>query len=146
MKKLVFILALGFGVHAGAFAQDDVPANIKSSFSSSYAQATDVEWDQKDDSYHAKFEMNNTDHYVVYKQDGTVEKKGREISPSELPAAVRTAINQQYANRTIEKAGTVEKDGKTMYKAKLDGDDEDLKVIFNADGSVVKEKEKKDKK
>jgi hypothetical protein len=40
----------------------------------------------------------------------------------------------------------VEKDGVTRYMAKLDGDDDDLKVVFNADGSVEKEKEKdKDK-
>ncbi|TXK52662.1 hypothetical protein FVR03_00980 [Pontibacter qinzhouensis] len=143
MKKLVFIMALGFGISTAAIAQNDVPEQIKSSFSNSYSQATDVEWDQKDDSYHAKFEVNNQEHYAVYNEDGTLEKKGREIAPSELPQAVRTAIDQQYANRTIEKAGTVEKDGKTMYKAKLDGDDEDLKVIFNADGTVVKEKEKK---
>ncbi|OKL38696.1 hypothetical protein [Pontibacter flavimaris] len=59
---------------------------------------------------------------------------------------MRDAISQQYAGRTIEEAKTVEKDGKTMYKTKLDGDGEVLKVNFNADGTVVKEKDKDKKK
>lgn len=142
MRKLVLTLALGFGISTAVFAQDDVPAQVKSSFESTYAQASDVEWKAKDDSYHAKFDMNNTEHYVEYNADGTIEKRGRKIEVTELPAAVQTAINQQYANRTIEKAKAMEKDGKTMYMAKLEGDDEDLKVVFNADGTVVKEKDK----
>ncbi|MDX5420242.1 MAG: PepSY-like domain-containing protein [Hymenobacteraceae bacterium] len=147
MKKLVLTLALGFGMSTALIAQDNVPEQVKSNFSSAYAQATDVEWKQKDDGYWAKFEMNGTDHWVMYNADGTVKKKGHEIAVAELPQAVTAAINKQYANRTIEEAGVVEKDGKTMYKAKLEGDDEDLKVYFNADGTVVKEKDKyKDKK
>jgi hypothetical protein len=147
MKKFVLTLALGFGMSTAVFAQDNVPERVKTSFNNAYAQASDVEWKAKDDSYHAKFEMNGTKHWIMYNADGTIEKQGREIETTELPQAVTNAINQQYANRTIEKAKTVEKDGKTMYMAKLEGDDEDLKVVFNADGSVVKEKDKdKDKK
>jgi hypothetical protein len=146
MKKLVLTLALGFGMSAAVFAQDNVPERVKSSFNTSYAQASNVEWKSKDDSYHAKFEMNGNKHWIKYNADGTVEKHGREIEVNELPQAVRSAINQQYADRTIEKAKTVEKDGETRYMAKLEGDDEDLKVVFNADGSVEKEKDKdKDK-
>jgi uncharacterized membrane protein YkoI len=146
MKKLVLTLALGVGMSTALFAQDNVPEQVKSTFNSSYAQATDVEWKEKNGSYYAQFELNNTDHYVVYSADGTVEKSGHEIPVSELPQAVRDAISQQYAGRTIEEAKTVEKDGKTMYKAKLDGDGEDLKVVFNADGTVMQEKDKDKKK
>lgn len=146
MKKVVLLLALGFGISTVTLAQDNVPQQVKSKFESSYAQATDVEWKQKDDGYWVKFEMNNTEHYVAYDANGNVKKHGQEIPVSELPQAVRDAINKQYPNREIEEAGTVEKDGKTMYKAKLEGEPEDLKVIFNADGSVVKEKDKGDKK
>jgi hypothetical protein len=142
MKKLVLTLALGFGMSTAVFAQDNVPQHVKNSFNNTYAQANDVEWKAKDDSYHAKFEMNGNKHWIMYNEDGSIEKQGREISTAELPQGVTRAINQQYANRTIEKAKTVEKDGKTMYMAKLEGDDEDLKVVFNADGSVVKEKDK----
>lgn len=147
MKKFVLTLALGFGMSAAVFAQDNVPERVKSTFNSSYAQASDVEWKNKDGAYHAKFEMNGDKHWVVYEGDGSVEKQGREIEVNQLPQAVRSTISQQYANRTIEKAKTVEKDGVTRYMAKLDGDDEDLKVVFNADGSVEKEKDKdKDKR
>ena len=124
------------------FAQDNVPERVKTSFNSSYAQASNVEWKAKDDTYSAKFEMNGDKHWIKYNADGTIKKQGREIEVNELPQAVRTAISQQYANRTIEKAKTVEKDGQTKYMAKLDGDDEDLKVVFNADGSVEKEMDK----
>ncbi|PVY39693.1 PepSY-like domain-containing protein [Pontibacter virosus] len=146
MKKLVLALALGFGMSTAVFAQDNVPEQVKTNFNNSYAQASDVEWEAKDDTYYAKFEMNGNKHWIKFNADGTVKKQGREIEVSELPQAVRNAISQQYANRTIEKAKTVEKDGQTRYMAKLDGDDEDLKVVFNADGSVEKEMDKdKDK-
>lgn len=124
------------------FAQDNVPEQVRNSFNSSFTQATDVEWKEKDDSYYAKFEMNNTEQYVEYNPDGTMEERGREIPVAQLPLPVTNAISQQYANRTIEKAKMVEKDGQTMYKVKLEGDDEDLKVAFDGDGTVVKEKEK----
>lgn len=135
-------LALGFGMSVAVFAQDDVPAVVKSDFESTFSNATNVEWKAKDGSYYAMFEMENHKHYVEYNADGSIEKTGREIEVTELPKPVMDAMNQQYADLPIEKVKTIEKDGKTMYMAKFKGGEEDMKVIFNADGSIVKEKEK----
>ena len=83
------------------------------------------------------------DQSTQYQQDQ--DKNGKEIAATELPALIQDQLRtQDYAGWTVSKAWTKEKDGQTMYAVELKNGDQVKKVKFDAQGNVLKEKEKKD--
>lgn len=74
-----------------------------------------------------------------YSQD----QEGQAIAASELPASIQSALQgQDYSGWTVGNAMKKEKDGKTFYSVELSNGSETKKVKFDADGNVVKEKDK----
>ena len=68
-----------------------------------------------------------------------------QIEVVELPAAVTAAITRDFAGAVTQEAWVKEKDGKVVYKIKLEVDGEKKKLYADAEGNWI-EKEKKDKK
>lgn len=76
-------------------------------------------------------------------QDAYTDKDA--ISPSELPANIREQLQgQDYASWTVSKAFRKMKNGQTVYAVELTNGTDKKKVKFDANGNVMKEKEKKD--
>jgi hypothetical protein len=69
------------------------------------------------------------------------------VAASELPAAVTAALQgQDYSGWTVGNAYKKEKDGKTIYKVELKNGAETKTVKMDADGNMLKGKDKdKDK-
>jgi hypothetical protein len=144
MKKIFFASLLIIGLVLSVSAQEkvkekDVPTTVQASFKTGYPEAKDVDWKMKDGNYKAKFKVNGTNHIASFDATGKMLSKGIEIKESELPAAVTHAVRLAYANRTIDNVYSMEKDGSTNYLVKLKGSPE-TKVLYSADGQVVKEK------
>ena len=155
MKKTILAFLLMAGVTLGVKAQDqntqdqkkekekisstEVPAAVQTSFSSNFANATDVEWKKKDADYKVSFEINDVDHHAMFSSTGTLLWKGEEIQEAAIPAAVMTALKKDHPNHRIDDAYTIVKDGTTSYKISLDGNP-DLKVKYSADGTKVQDK------
>lgn len=71
------------------------------------------------------------------------DQDGQAIAASELPASIQSALQgQDYSGWTVGNAMKKEKDGKTFYAVELSNGAETKKVKFDADGNVVKEKDK----
>ena len=71
------------------------------------------------------------------------EDMGQPVASSELPASIQTALQgQDYSGWTVGNAYKKDKDGKTFYAVELSKGSETKKVKFDADGNVVKEKDK----
>ena len=71
------------------------------------------------------------------------DQEGQAIAASELPASIQSALQgQDYSGWTVGNAMKKEKDGKTFYSVELSNGAETKKVKFDADGNVVKEKDK----
>ena len=69
--------------------------------------------------------------------------QGQTITASELPAPIQTALQgQDYSGWTVASATKKEKDGKTVYAVELKSGAETKKVKFDADGNMLKEKDK----
>ena len=147
MKKILFAALLTTGLALGAAAQDlketDVPAAVKTSFKTAFPNAKDVDWKMKEGKYKVDFDMDGNDHIAAFGADGKMISKGMKIRVSELPSAVTSAVKSAYAGKEIENVYRVEKNGATHYMVKLDGNP-DTKVLYTADGQVVKEKKDKD--
>ena len=150
MKKAILAFLLVSGLTLGVRAQDekkkeissqDVPEEVMKSFNSTFANATDVEWKKKNNEYKVSFDMNGIEHHAMFNSSGTVTSQGHEISESDLPAAVATALKKDYPNHRIDEVHTMIKDGDNTYKVSLDGSP-DKKVIYSPDGKMIKEKKK----
>jgi hypothetical protein len=121
MKKLLFALCLLFGAAVAVNAQDTTSTSTQDQSSDQY-RTDDMNQDQDDD------------------------KDKKEISVSELPPAVSAQLqSQDYTGWTINKAFKKEKDGETIYAVELKNGEEMKKVKFDAQGNILKEKEKKDR-
>ena len=74
----------------------------------------------------------------------TVQDEYAQIEVVELPAAVTAAITRDFAGAVTQEAWVKEKDGKVVYKIKLEVNGEKQKLYADAEGNWI-EKEKKDK-
>ncbi len=74
----------------------------------------------------------------------SVEDEYEKIELAELPAAVTDAITRYFAGATTQEAWVKEKDGKVIYKLKLNVDGEKKKLYADAEGNWIDKKDKKD--
>ena len=143
MKKILLATLLTTGLVMGAFAQElketDVPAAVKTSFKSAFPNAKDVDWKMMEGKYKVDFDIDGTDHIAAFGTDGKMISKGMKIRVSELPSAVTSAVKSSYAGKDIQNVYRVDKNGTVCYLVKLEGNPE-TKVMYSADGQVVKEK------
>lgn len=69
-----------------------------------------------------------------------------QLEAAELPAAVSTAVTRDYAGATTQEVWMKEKDGKTVYKLKVDVDGTEETLYADAEGNwIEKDEKKKDK-
>ncbi|MDO1512847.1 PepSY-like domain-containing protein [Maribacter confluentis] len=132
------------GIFIGS-AQDidtnTVPANLKDTFEQSYPTANDVEWEKEGTSYKVEFEINAQDHEIWYATDGTTTKTEQELTEADLPQAIRTAITNTYAGYKVDEVEKTTENGSTTYEVELKkGWINEKDVVFNADGTVLREK------
>ncbi|NEU10146.1 hypothetical protein GZH53_17615 [Flavihumibacter sp. R14] len=150
MRKTILAFLLLAGITLGVKAQDDktkvdakdVPQEVMTAFSSTFANATDVEWKKKDADYNVSFEIGDVDQHAMFTSTGKLIYKGKEIKEAELPSAVLTSVKKDHAAYKIDEAWVIEKEGKTIYKISLDGSP-DKKVKYSADGKMLETKEVK---
>lgn len=81
---------------------------------------------------------------AVRTQDAYTDKDA--IAPTELPANIREQLQgQDYSSWTVSKAFRKMKNGQTVYAVELTNTAGDKKKVkFDANGNVMKEKEKKE--
>ena len=65
------------------------------------------------------------------------------IEVAELPAAVTLAIETDFAGATAKEVWVKEKEGKKVYKIKLDVNGKEKKVYADAEGNWIKKEDKK---
>jgi hypothetical protein len=66
------------------------------------------------------------------------------VEASELPEAVTAAIATDFEGATTNEVYVKEKEGKMIYKIKLDMNGVEKKVYADADGNWIKKEDKKD--
>jgi len=129
---------------AAVSAQDmnvnDVPSDLRTSFERAYPNAKDVEWEMEGENYKVEFEIEREDHEIWYSSEGNTAKMEKEISDSDLPQPIQSAITSSYDGYTIDEIDMIEENGGATYEVELEkSGDDDKKVIFDADGKVLNE-------
>jgi hypothetical protein len=146
MKKLgLTFAAVGLFFATAAQAQD-IEQNTKTTETT---ESTDMSKDmsksddQTNDNKTGVYDngMNTDDHNTGLKAG---QNDGFEmVEVAELPEAVSTAISTDYQGATTKEAYVKEKDGKMIYKIKLDVNGVEKKVYTDADGIWIKKEDKK---
>lgn len=117
---------------------DEVPSNLTANFQNTYKTATDVEWEMEGINYKVEFDMNRMEHEIWYNKDGDVVKTEMEISDTELPSAISTAIKDNYAGYKIDSVEMTEMNNIKTYEVELEkGWTKEMKVVFDEKGKVL---------
>lgn len=137
MKNLL-VLSLLF-VFLACTERDEVPAAVLEAFTASHPNVTDVDWEPEDDgTYEVEFEFQDAEFAERYRADGQLIESATELDEQQLPVAVMQSIARQYPDYEIEDVDQLTSaDGRISYRIELEGDDLEMDVIFNADGSLV---------
>lgn len=72
-----------------------------------------------------------------------VQDEFAKVEVADLPEQVTAAITRDYAEATTKEVWVKEKDGKVVYKIKLDVNGEEKKLYADAEGNWIDKKDKK---
>jgi hypothetical protein len=140
----------------------NVPANIQTTFTTQYPNATDVIWMPYDQNnvpidwdltdwtvlsprdYAVTYTMNGNKYYSWYDTNGNWVGTSYDITDynNGLPAAVNQTISNRFSGYTIDKAHQITWKDRTAYDLKLKNGDNKMKVLIDADGNIIKQKDK----
>lgn len=138
------------------------PASIQTSFTTQYPNATDVVWSPYDvnvvpidwdltdwtvlspKDYTVTYSMNGNKYYSWYDANGNWIGTTYGITDynNGLPAAVNQTISSNFNGYTIDKANEVMWKDHTAYNVKLKNGDNKMKVLIDANGTLIKQKDK----
>lgn len=148
----------------------EVPATTKASFETKYPAAKNVTWvkyttpdtavaskddlDEMEDNkgldstdYQVSFDWNEVNYLTYYEPDGSwIKTTYKLVNHADLSAAVNDAINKQFPGYSIKNNIEVEEEKKgKVYEVFLEKGTELWKVHFDANGKVLKKKNKSGK-
>jgi hypothetical protein len=136
----------------------EVPAATKTSFEAKYPNVTNVTWTHPatidvpidwdwvgwpvmaDNDYLATFDMDNSNYWVWYDDNGTWIGTVTEINTSGLPDAVNNTIKSQFPGFTIVSAKKENDKNRTAYEVKLENGSDKMKALIAEDGTLMKKK------
>lgn len=122
--------------------QTNVPSVVMNSFQQKFPNATNVDWELKNNVYNVEFDANNNEHEVWIDSKGTIFSHKEELRTNQVPANIREAVKRDFPEYRIEDADKYETDGKVTYKMELgkgafDQSDVEWKVTYSNTGELI---------
>lgn len=141
MKNLILIMTV---VSLGFFScskDDDVkitdtPAAVQTSFEAEFPNATDVSSEKKGNDYEVDFRLNNVEHEALFTAEGTLVKYKYDVLLTAFPESIKTTVSTDYEGKTIDDTEALVIEDVTYYQLELENSPQDIKLVFNADGTV----------
>jgi hypothetical protein len=115
----------------------NVPAAIRTSFTTLFPTAREIDWDLSNEVYKVDFEINNVDYDAWYNSVGTLLTYKFDITRSSLPQAVQTAIANRFSGYTIDDVDKVMKSHSIGYFVELERGNVEENAYFSEDGSYL---------
>lgn len=120
----------------------NVPSAVMSAFNQAYPN-TSAKWSLNDNYYVAEFGNDNNEVDVWFTSEGTIMLTVREMPASELPQAIKTAIQEtKYAAWKIDDVNLIQRKGfENLYKVEMDDlkSDNEVTLYYTTSGVLVKE-------
>jgi len=140
MKILLSVLMMGLAVFA--FGQSgmksDIPAVVSQNFAKQFPKVENVQWSKEHGEFEANFEQDDQEMSATYDAQGNHLETETEMATDQLPQTIKSTIAKQFSGYDLREAAKIVKDEGTTYEAELHKGEKSFDVIFNADGTVVK--------
>lgn len=147
MRKLLLGLMIVFLTDLSVVAQTvqvrGVPAVVLNAFQQQFPKARQAEWEKKKDgNFEVEFDVGliSRDHKAVISPEGKVIRYEEELASYSLPDAIKTQIKTEFAGYRTGDVKKIEVGGKITYDVELDSRSGDLKVEFDSNGKIIKER------
>lgn len=137
MKKQIAIvtgLLLTLAVQAQKIKDADVPASVKTAFSTKFPNTKVLEWEKEGANYEAEFKTGKAESSAVFDAAGTFLESETEISPASLPKAVSDYVTKNMPGKKIKEASKITTAaGKVSYEAEVGNAD----YMFDEQGNFI---------
>lgn len=132
-------LFIGLGLtQAQSIKSDAVPTAVKDAFAKKYPSAKVDKWEKEGAGFEAEFHVNKIENSVVMDANGNLLETEVEISPEQLPTAVKDYIAKNLPGKKAKEASKItDAKGTVTYEAEIN----EVDYIFDANGSFMKKEE-----
>lgn len=120
-----------------------IPAEVTSSFTARYPQATEVEWRDKLTGFAASFNIDGTDYVATFSNKGEWESTEQGFNQSDLPKSVQDGFEKsKYADWDVNQVTKIEMPNDVLqYRIEVGkGDINKKNLYFNSNGRMLKDK------
>lgn len=127
-----------------AFSQiDDLPRAVARTFEKKFPGVTDIKWYVEKGDYKIKFTLNGKKTVAEIDPDGTWEKTSTHITFEELPAPVKTTVNEQKKSGSLDEIkSVVDDEGSSYYRIDIIDSNYKTKLWINPKGKLEKSEKK----
>ena len=138
---LVAALLLTGTAHAQKMKAAQVPAAAVATFYKTFPTVKAVQWEKEGTDFEAGFDMGKAEMSAVFTAAGILKETETEMAISQLPAPVQKALAANYKPYKITEAAKIvtAATGTTTYEAEVTRGGKHRDVLFNADGTEVKQ-------
>ncbi len=144
MKNLLLSVAVFaiFSLSACGQTSKEVPSGVQSSFSQKFPNTTKVKWDKENEKeWEAEFKMDGKEYSANFDVSGAWMETEYEISLDEIPAAVKTSLDNEFAGYKIEASEISQTSEGTLYEFELKKDGEEMEAAIDMNGMVQKKEQ-----
>jgi len=132
---LMFTAVIGYGE---TVQKKDVPDAVVQHFAKQFPKVENVQWSKEHGEFEANFEQDDQEMSATYDAQGNHIETETEMATDQLPQTVKSTIAKQFSGYDLREAAKIVKNEGTTYEAELHKGEKSFDVIFNADGTVVK--------
>ncbi len=128
-------------------AQKTPPAAVSKAFAEKFKSAEKVKWDMEDaKEWEAEFMLNGKEASASYDLAGKWLETEMEVKVSDLPAAVKASLDNEYAGAKIGECSTIDSPDFSGYEISVKFKGKEYEVKATKDGKITAKEEEKDKK
>ena len=138
LGTLVLAVIIGSGIYAFGF-NSEVPQKVKAAFTMKFPTVKKVKWDKESDTeWEAEFKIKSIEYSASFLEDGTWKETEHEIKKSDIPESINYMLNSEFKGYKIEEAEISETINGSVYEFELEKGGEELEVVFDLNGKLVK--------
>jgi len=148
LVQLVVLASLVLGLSAPAPAQvqqltrKDVPAAVLAAFETAYPKATIKRFIKEMDKGQIVYELETiegkTTRDIIYSADGKMLLLEESVNLSDLPPAVKAALDKKHPGEKILRSEKVIKGSVTGYEFQIEHNGKTIEVVFDSMGNELK--------
>ena len=144
MKNLIVLIVVLAIISLESCAKTgmDVPVKAKTAFSQKFPDATNVKWQKENDNeWEAEFTWNEKEYSANFDNQGTWMETEYKISTDEIPVAVKTTLDEEFSEYTIEESELSETAVGKIYEIELKKGEVELEVTIDMKGNVIQKEQ-----